>query len=62
MASRTVAQLFLSLALSLTTQAQSLELSKTVQEFIRVRAPKVVLTYVRVNLAPAAPPEKTETW
>jgi len=48
MLSRTVAPLFLFLALSLTTRAQSLELSNTVQEFVRVRAPKVVLTHARV--------------
>ena len=29
-------------------QAQSPELSKTVQEFVRVRAPKIVLTHVRI--------------
>src|SRR6266403_2838165 len=29
-------------------QAQSPELSKTVQEFVRVRAPKIVLTHARI--------------
>jgi len=48
MASRTLAYLFLSLALPLTTQAQTFEPSKTVEEFIRVRAPRIVLTHVRV--------------
>jgi imidazolonepropionase-like amidohydrolase len=47
MLSRTVAFLFF-LALSSTAQAQSPDLSKTVQQFIRVRAPKIVLTHVRV--------------
>jgi imidazolonepropionase-like amidohydrolase len=36
------------LAVPLTTQAQSPELSKAVQEFVRVQAPRVVLTHVRV--------------
>ena len=48
MVPRSVAQFFLLLTLPLATQAQSSELSKTVQEFIRVRAPKIVLTHVRV--------------
>ena len=48
MAYRSVAQLILLLVLSLSAQAQTVELSKTVQEFIRVRAPKVVLSHVRV--------------
>jgi len=36
------------LLLSSAMQAQSPELSKMVQEFVRVRAPKVVLTHVRI--------------
>jgi imidazolonepropionase-like amidohydrolase len=38
----------LALAIPLITQAQSPELSKTVQEFVRVQAPRIVLTHVRV--------------
>src|ERR1700719_3248170 len=34
--------------LSVTMQAQTLALSKTVQEFVRVRGPKIVLTHVRI--------------
>ena len=36
------------LLLSTNLQAQSPELSKTVQEFVRVRGPKIVLTHVRI--------------
>ena len=36
------------LLLPTATQAQSPELSKTVQEFVRVRAPKIVLAHVRI--------------
>jgi imidazolonepropionase-like amidohydrolase len=36
------------LLLSVTMQAQSPELAKTVQEFVRVRAPKIVLAHVRI--------------
>jgi imidazolonepropionase-like amidohydrolase len=48
MASRIPPRILVLIALPLTTQAQSPELSKTVQEFVRVRAPKIVLTHVRV--------------
>ena len=48
MAYRTLPRVLVMLAIPLTTQAQSLELSKTVQEFVRVQAPKIVLTHVRV--------------
>jgi imidazolonepropionase-like amidohydrolase len=48
MASRTLVRLVLLLTLPLTTQAQSVEPSKTVQEFIRVRGPRIVLTHVRL--------------
>jgi imidazolonepropionase-like amidohydrolase len=48
MASRSLAPLLAVLALSLSTHAQSPEPSKTVQEFVRVRAPRVVLAHVRV--------------
>jgi len=47
MASRTL-PCVLVLAIPLITQAQSPELSKTVQEFVRVQAPRIVLTHVRV--------------
>jgi imidazolonepropionase-like amidohydrolase len=43
------------LVLSLTTQAQSPELSKTVQEFVRVRAPRIVLAHVRIIDGTGAP-------
>src|SRR5712671_4791468 len=36
-------------------QAQSPELSKTVQEFVRIRAPKIVLTHVRIIDGTGAP-------
>jgi imidazolonepropionase-like amidohydrolase len=45
---RTASRVFALLLLSVTAQAQHPELSKTVQELVRVRAPKVVLTHVRV--------------
>ena len=45
---RTLAAVLVSFVLSLYTQAQSPELSKTVKEFVRVGTPKVVLTHVRV--------------
>jgi imidazolonepropionase-like amidohydrolase len=48
MASRTLVYLLFLLGLPLTMQAQSPEPSKAVQEFIRVRAPRIVLTHVRV--------------
>jgi imidazolonepropionase-like amidohydrolase len=48
MASRILLRLVLLLLLSLTTSAQNPELSKTVKEFVRVEAPKVVLTHVRI--------------
>jgi imidazolonepropionase-like amidohydrolase len=48
MPSRIVSRVFALLLLSLTAQAQRPELSKTVQELVRVRAPKVVLTHVRI--------------
>ena len=44
-----------SFVLSLYTQAQSPELSKTVKEFVRVGTPKVVLTHVRVIDGTGAP-------
>jgi len=43
------------LLLSLTASAQNPELSKTVKEFVRVQAPKVVLTHVRVIDGTGAP-------
>ena len=43
------------LLLSLTASAQNPELSKTVKEFVRVQAPKVVLTHVRIIDGTGAP-------
>lgn len=48
MASRTLPRVLVLLAIPLTTHAQSPELSKTVREFVRVQAPRIVLTHVRV--------------
>lgn len=49
MASRSLPRvLVLLLAIPLTTLAQSPELSKTGQEFVRVQAPRIVLAHVRV--------------
>ena len=48
MPSRILSRAFLLLLLSLTAQAQYPELSKTVQELVRVRAAKVILTHVRI--------------
>ena len=48
MAPRSPMYLLLLLGLPLTMQAQSPEPSKALQEFIRVRAPRIVLTHVRV--------------
>ena len=48
MAYRTTVRLLVLFSFPLTAQAQSPELSKTVQEFVRVQAPKIVLTHVRV--------------
>lgn len=48
MTSRTRLRILVLLAVPIRTQAQSPELSKTVEEFVRVRAPRVVLTHVRV--------------
>jgi imidazolonepropionase-like amidohydrolase len=52
---RTLAAVLVSLLLSLHTQAQSPELSKTVKEFVRVGTPRVVLTHVRVIDGTGAP-------
>ena len=43
------------LLLSLTASAQNPELSKTVKEFVRVQAPKAVLTHVRIIDGTGAP-------
>lgn len=43
------------LLLSLTASAQNPELSKTVKEFVRVQAPKIVLTHVRMIDGTGAP-------
>jgi imidazolonepropionase-like amidohydrolase len=48
MSSRVILRVFAPLLLSLTAQAQRPDLSKPVQEFIRVRASKVVLAHVRI--------------
>lgn len=48
MPSRILSRVFVLLLLPLTAQAQYPELSKTVQEFVKVRAAKVVLTHVRI--------------
>lgn len=48
MARRALSHILVLFVLPLTTRAQSPDLSKTVEEFVRVRAPKVVLTHVRV--------------
>ena len=48
MASRSLPRVLVLLAIPLTTPAQSPELSKTVQGFVRVQAPRIVLTHVRV--------------
>jgi imidazolonepropionase-like amidohydrolase len=48
MPSRILARVLVLLLLSLAAQAQRPELSKTVQELVRVRAPKVILTHVRI--------------
>ena len=45
---RTALRLLVFLSLALTAQAQSPELSTTVQELVRVSAPRIVLTHVRV--------------
>jgi imidazolonepropionase-like amidohydrolase len=52
---RVLGLLVLSITTSITMRAQSPELSKTVQEFVRVRAPKVVLTHVRIIDGTGAP-------
>ncbi len=48
MPSRTLAVILLLLTLPFTARAQSPDLSPAVKEFVRVRAPRVVLTHVRV--------------
>ena len=55
MASRILSRGFVLLLLSLTASAQNPELSKTVKEFVRVQAPKVVLTHVRIVDGTGAP-------
>jgi imidazolonepropionase-like amidohydrolase len=48
------------LAPPLTTQAQSPKLSKEVQEFVRVRGPRIVLTHVRVIDGTGAPAQEDQ--
>src|SRR6266404_5314270 len=55
MRSATLSCVLALLLLPSATQAQSPELSKTVQEFVRVRAPKIVLTHVRIVDGTGAP-------
>ena len=55
MRSATLSCFFGLLFLPSATQAQSPELSKTVQEFVRVGAPKIVLTHVRIIDGTGAP-------
>ncbi len=55
MASRILSCSFVLLLLSLTASAQNPELSQTVKEFVRVQAPKVILTHVRIIDGTGAP-------
>ena len=55
MAWRILSRSFVLLLLSLTASAQNPELSKTVKEFVRVQAPKVILTHVRIIDGTGAP-------
>jgi hypothetical protein len=48
MASRLLSRIFLSLLASVTVNAQTPELSKPVQEFVRVNSGMTVLTHVRI--------------
>jgi hypothetical protein len=48
MASRLLSRIFLSVLASVTVNAQTPELSKPVQEFVRVNSGKTVLTHVRI--------------
>ena len=53
---RVLAPLALTITTSITTtEAQSPELSKAVQEFVRIRAPKIVLAHVRIVDGTGAP-------
>jgi hypothetical protein len=49
------------LLLSLSTLAQQPTLSKTVQEYVRVQSPKVILTHVRIIDGTGAPLSPTRT-
>jgi imidazolonepropionase-like amidohydrolase len=55
MPARILSRIVVLLLFSLAALAQQPELSKTVQEFVRVRAPKVVLTHVRIIDGTGAP-------
>ncbi|MFZ0792568.1 MAG: amidohydrolase, partial [Candidatus Korobacteraceae bacterium] len=55
MALRILSRGFVLLLLSLMALAQNPELSKTVKEFVRVQAPRVVLTHVRIIDGTGAP-------
>ena len=55
MALRILSRGYVLLLLSLAASAQNAELSKTVKEFVRVQAPKVVLTHVRIIDGTGAP-------
>jgi hypothetical protein len=48
MPSRPVSRVLVLLLASLNVHAQSPELSKSVQEFVRANAPKMILTHVRI--------------
>ncbi len=52
---RVALRVLLSLVISATVQAQTPELSKAVQQFVRVGSPKVILTHVRVIDGTGAP-------
>jgi imidazolonepropionase-like amidohydrolase len=55
MASRIVSRILALFLLPLNLTAQNPELSKTVQQFVRVQAPKIVLTHVRIIDGTGAP-------
>ena len=55
MTSRIWSQSIVLLLLALAASAQNPQLSKTVEEFVRVQAPKVVLTHVRIIDGTGAP-------
>src|SRR5246127_3646436 len=52
---RVLGLLVVSMTMSINVQAQSFEMSKSVQEFVRVRGPRIVLTHVRIVDGTGAP-------